>query len=412
MFLACPGSLIPNLLAPDDGNEDAAYGTVAHEVTETWLRSEKRPDHMVGRNRFVEAGDWGYLVWIDEEMLAFAEMCVEYVDFLEGERFVERRVDFSRITPIPRQSGTADLIVRQDRRLIVTDWKFGKGVMVHAEGNTQGMLYALGALWEFDPESRIQEIEIRIGQPRLGHFDEWVISRDELMEFAGWAKARMALAWQVDAPRIPGPKQCQFCKVRSSCVAFAEMQVRITEEAFSDLSLVVDADEMRRFKARLDDDLEEFAIDAVDVGVLTTAQLARLRPFRGVAERWWKSLDIELMRRATHGEDLTPYGNKIVEGRSHREFTSPKRAVERLVEFGVDRHALVQEKIVSPAEAERLLIQAGHRRKDIPELLEGLTRKPPGKPALALLSDKRPALADMSRVAFDDLIENSETEEI
>jgi hypothetical protein len=403
MFLACPGSLVPNLLAPDNGNKDAAYGTVAHEVTETWLRIGKRPVHLIGRNRFIEAGNWGFLVWIDEEMLAYAEMCVEYVDFLEGERFVEQRVDFSRITPIPNQSGTADLIVLQDDTAFVVDWKFGKGHQVFAQWNTQGMLYALGAIWKYDPDGKIKKIVIRIGQPRLDHFDEWVVSRDELMEFAGWAKARMALAWNPEAPRIPGPKQCQWCKVRSSCAAFAEMQVRITEEAFSDLDVMIDADEMQGFKDRLDDTLDEFALQAVEVGTLTTGQLAKLRPFRGIAERWWKSLDAELMHRAANGEDLTAFGHKIVESRSHRGFPNPEQAIARLTELGIDRKAIVQERLASPAEAERLLLKAGYRRKEIPELLEGHTRKLPGKPTIAPLHDKRPALVDMSGVAFDNL---------
>jgi hypothetical protein len=419
MWLNCPGSLVPNLLAQDNGGPDAAYGTVAHGVTELWLKEGRRPDHLVGTNEFVEAGDWGHLVWIDESMLDYAQMCVDWVEWLEGEKWVERRVDFSRITPIPRQTGTADLIVYQpaQRRLIVADWKFGKGVPVYAEYNTQGMLYALGALWAIEsahPDARIDEIEIRIGQPRRDHFDEWVISRDDLMLFAGWAKARMALAWSVNAPRIAGTKQCEFCKVRVTCAANAKLQVELTEGVFDDLDSPhpVTVEEMGEFKDRIDDDLMPFDMVQVEAGNLTTGQLAKLYPFRRVADKWWHSIEAELMRRCADGVDLQPFGYKAVEARSRRYFPDFDRAVEALAEMGVPPAAAIEQKIISFENLGKALVKAGHRRKDVPSLLEGITRKPPGKPTIAPLSDKRPALVDLSGVSFDDLDSETDEEEI
>ncbi len=413
MFLNCPGSLIPNLLAPDNAGEDAAYGTVAHGVTELWLKSGRRPDHLIGTNEFVESGDWGYLVWIDESMLDYAQMCVDWVEWLEGEKWVERRVDFSRITPIPRQTGTADLIVLQERRLIVADWKFGKGVPVYATNNTQGMLYALGALWEIEAEGRgpIDEIEIRIGQPRRDHFDEWVISRDDLMLFAGWAKARMAMAWSPTAPRIAGTKQCEFCRVRVNCAANAKLQVELTEGMFDDLDSPhpVTHEEVQEFKDRLDDSLIPFTMEQVNAANLSTSQLARLYPFRRTADKWWHAIELELMRRFAEGEDLTPHGYKPVEARSRRYFPNFEKAVVELSELGVPPDESVEKKIISFEKLGKALIKAGHRRKDLPSLLEGITRRPPGKPTIAPLIDKRPALVDLSGVSFDDL--DSETED-
>jgi hypothetical protein len=413
MFLNCPGALIPNLLAVDNAGVDAAYGTVAHGVTETWLKTATRPNHLIGTNEFVESGDWGFLIWIDEEMLDYAQMCIDWVAFIKGKRWVERRVDFSRITPIPRQTGTADLIVIQGKRLIVIDWKFGKGVRVYAERNTQGMLYALGAMWEVEAagHERIEEIEIRIGQPRLDHFDEWVISRDDLLEFAGWAKARMALAWQLDAPRVAGVKQCEFCKVKATCAANAKMQVELTEGMFDDLDSPhpVGAEAMQAFKDRIDDDMFKFDIDTIDSATLDSAQLAKLLPFRRTADKWWKSIDVELMKRAAEGEDVTPFGYKVVEARSRRFFPDKEKTVKHLAKLGVPEEKSVERILVGPAKAEKLLKAVGHRNKDIPSLLEGITRKPPGKPTLAPLSDKRLALVDLSGVSFDDL--DSETEE-
>jgi len=412
MFLHCSGSLIPNLLEVDNGNEDSAYGTVAHGVTELWGKTGIRPDHLIGTNEFVEAGEWGHLVWIDEAMLDYAQMCIDWVDWIEGEKFWERSVDFSRITPIPNQRGTADLIIRDAERLYVIDWKFGKGVKVYAERNTQAMLYALGALWEFDPKGVIQEVEIRIAQPRLDHFDTWVVSRDELMEFAGWAKARMALAWQLDAPRVAGVKQCEFCKVKTSCAANAKLNVELTEGVFENLENPhpVSVDEMQAFKDRINDDFDELKIISPEAATLSSVELAKLLPFRRLADKWWKTIDLELMKRAVAGEDLAPLDWKIVESRSRRRFRSKVEAISYLEELGVPRESSAPETLVSPAEAERLLIKAGHRRKELPNLLEGVTMKPRGKPTLARLADKRPAMGDLTEGVFDDL-ENETTEE-
>lgn len=414
MWLNCPGSLIPNLLAPDTAGIDAAYGSVAHGVAEEWLKSGVKPKHLIGTRQFVEAGEWGHMIDIDEEMLGYVEMCVDWVEFLPGQHLIERRVDFSRITPIPNQKGTADFITVDGDEMWVVDWKFGKGHRVYAERNTQGMLYALGALWEFDPERKIKKINIWIGQPRLDHFDEWTVSVDDLLIFAGWAKARMQEAWRIDAPRVAGPKQCQFCRVQTPCAANAKMQVELTEGAFEALDHPVSTEEMREFRDRIDDNLMPLDIAFADVGQLTTQELVRLKPFRLGAEKWWKNVEIELLRRSSkHGEDLTKYGQKIVEGRSNRKFTNEAKAIEHLEFLGLSEDQIIEKKVTTPAKAEVALRKAGYRAKQIPSLLEGYTTKAPGKPTIVPLSDKRPPMADLSEDAFSALdSETSDEEEI
>lgn len=409
MWLACAGSLIPNLMAPDNAGEDAAYGTVAHGVTETWLKTGKKPVHLLGEKEWVESGDWGYLIEIDEVMLEHVQSCVDWVEFLPGEHFVEHRVFFSQITPIPNQGGTADFIAMTPGKMVVVDWKFGKGVPVYAENNTQGMLYALGAFYEFDYLYGFGEIEIRIGQPRLDHFDTWTITREQLLAFAEWVRPRAHAAWQLDAPRTPGPKQCQWCKVKADCAALAKVQADLTAVAFGDLTAEVTPEDIAAFR----DDLDLTAIPRTGEFMrLTTAELAQMYPWRGFIESWWKAMAEELLRRAGRGE-ATP-GLKLVESRSRRVFRFPLEAGEKLVAYGVPRKQVFVETVPSPAEAEVLLKKAGRRTKDLPDLLDGLIFKPPGKPTLAPLADKRPALVDLTGVAFDDLTqtrENSEDED-
>jgi hypothetical protein len=408
MYLACPGSLIPNLLEPDESGFDAAYGTVGHSVTETWLRSGRRPDHLIGTNEFIESGEWGHLIDIDEEMLGFAEQCVDRCEWEPGEQIIERRVDFSHLTPIPHQGGYLDFAALVPRRATTIDHKFGASPenMVYAEDNPQLMLYSIG-LWR-DPEFEhydLQDFIIRINQPRLNHFDEWHTTAKRLAEFEDYCRERMALAWTLDAPRVPGAKQCRFCKIKGSCAANAKLQEDLTAAVFTDMTQ--DAKAMKSFIARLDGDIEPFSMKFNPVGTLTTEQMARLLPYRAMAESWWKALAAELNKRAQAGD--VPSTMKIVEGRSHRQFVDEDAAKNKLLKLGLKRSDIITESMVSPNQAETLLRKKGFKTKELPELLHGLVRKPPGRATLVPLTDKRPMVEDVTALVFE-AVETTETD--
>ena len=410
MWLNCAGSLIPNLMADDDAGYDAAYGTVAHDVTDQWRKANKKPKHLLGTTVFIERFSqwWGFFVDIDVDMLDHCQTCVDSVALEPGEHFYERRVDFSNLTPIPNQRGTADCIILQPgaasrgarvgARLIVADWKFGTGVQVFAEENTQGLLYAYGAFLEFDMDYDILEIEIRIEQPRISHSDSWVIQRERLIEFAAWVKPRAHAAWQLDAPRKPGPTQCRWCKVRDTCAANAKLQFDLVASAFDDLDKPATVEELGEFKTAASVGLFR---QPADLATLTVDEMAAIYEYRGVVDAWWNALELRLRAIADDGGKVP--GMKLVEGRSNRHFINERKAAEHLIAHGVPASEVRKVVTCSPAEAEGLLRKAGHRRKDIPELLVGLVRRPPGKPTLVSVRDKRPELVDITEGVFDAL---------
>lgn len=410
MFLACPGSLIPNILTPDDGNADSAFGTVAHGVAESWLRSGHRPTHLLGTKEFVPGGEFGFSIEIDDEMLHYAEQCVDRCEWEPGEHVVERRVDFSHLTPIPNQGGTLDFAAMRPGRVTTKDHKFGASPenIVYAEENPQLMLYSIG-LWR-DPEFQhynFKDFIIGINQPRLNHFDEWHTTAKRLAEFEDYARERMALAWSLDAPRVPGAKQCRFCKVAGSCSANAKLQEELTAAVFTDTT-VTTVEEMQDFVRRIDDDLDEFRMHFAKVGELTTAQMAKLLPFRSMAESWWKKLEEELLQRSLNGVKVP--GMKLVEGRSRRVFPNQEKAQKALIGLGLKRDDLINEKMISPNQAEKLLRKKGFKAAQLPDLMSGLVHKPPGRATLVPVSDKRPEVEDLSAVAFAP-DETTETEE-
>jgi len=405
MFLNCPGSLIPNLLAPDDAGEDAAYGTVAHALGEEWRKSGVKPVHRVGTKQFVPAGEWGFMIEIDDAMLDYVQMSVDWSSLLPGDHIVEVRVNYSDLTPIKNQGGTLDFGAMRHGVCVIQDEKYGKSEEILAEENTQLMLYAYGVYREWDWLYGFKEFVIRISQPRLNHFDEWTVSTERLLEFAAWAKERMHLAWSPDAPRVPGHKQCKWCKVKSSCAAAAKLENDLVTQAFAGI-VEYDESDIEQFKSELDIGM---LTRPLSIMTLSTEQMATLKQYRKFSEAFWKSLDKELMRRAIVLDEKIP-GMKLVEGRSYRQFKSKQETIKTLVGLGCSVKDVVVESLVSPAESEKLLRKAGHRHKDIPRLLAELVEKPPGKPTLVPLSDRRSEIKDITADAFQSLAADEDDE--
>ncbi len=403
MWLACAGSLIANLLADDNAGEDAAYGTVAHGVAETWLKTDMRPVYLLGALEVVDQGHATFDITIDEAMLDYVQEYVDWCRLLPGDLFVEQRVDFSQLTPIPKQGGTADHIACQPGVLTITDLKMGKGVQVFAKGNTQALIYALGAFYRWDFEYDFERIVIRIAQPRLNHFDVWEVDREFLLQFAEFVRKRAAAAWQPDAPRTAGEKQCQWCKVRSSCLTLAAYMVELSDGVFDDLEGEPGQPDVAAFVDRLDDEFDDFVIKPTPVHEMSVAHKAKIIKFRRVMENWLKSIEDELEKRLQDGQKVP--GFKLVESRANRFFPSiDKSASDLELITGVEREKFITREIASPAKAEEILRkEGGYKKAEIYSLLDGLAVKPRGKPVMVPAHDKRAEIAVGDGDVFDDL---------
>lgn len=406
MWTACSGSLVPNLLAPDDVGIDAATGTVAHGIGELWLKTGKKPRHLLGTTEIVIEGDRQYEIEIDAEMLDYVQEYFDWCHLLPGEHLVEQRVYFSHLTPIEKQGGTADHMALLPSKLTITDLKYGIGEQVFAEGNTQALLYAIGAFHEHDWFYNFQEIEIRICQPRLDHKDSWTITREQLLAYEPWFKERAQAAWQIGAPRAASVKGCRWCRVKNDCAAHAVLQAELMEGVFEDLTKDVTPEKVQELRDRLE---AGHFVDALNPMRLTNTEIGVLLGYRSFVESWWTSVAEEANRRKSEGQDIP--GWKLVHGRSSKRFVRESVAAPRLVTLGCDPSAVYVTDVVSPAQAEKLLRKAGHRSRDIPELMQDLVVKSPGKPTLAPESDPRSAIEDVTKFAFGDLTDdNPETE--
>lgn len=397
MWLNCAGSLIPNLFAPDESGEDAAYGTVGHMVGERWLKTGKKPLNLLNKTYWVDGAGWGFFIVIDEVMMDHVERYVRQCRTLPGDHFVETRVDFSQLTPIPNQGGTADHVACYYQTMVITDLKMGKGVWVYAEGNTQALLYALGFFYAWDWLYDFQRIIIRISQPRLENFDEWEITREELLAFAETVKPKAAAAWVQGAPRTPSPEACQWCRVQATCTAKAKVVFDIVGGDTTTSGKPVDFKRMVMFKKEL---ARQEDPDVANVASLTTLELERIFTWRSTVDRFFKTVIEELESRANDNARLTL--TKQVEGRSHRAWKNEREALRALVKAGLKQDDVQALTMASPAAVEELLRKIGLKSKDLPDVLDGLVYKPPGKTTIVPIKDKRRAVHDRDGGAFDD----------
>lgn len=405
MWLRCPGSLLANIVAQDEITEDTAYGTVGHGVGEDWLRSGERPDHLVGTVVTVREGQQVFEVEIDAEMLEYVEQYYLWTAPLPGRHFIETRVFFSEVMPIPHQGGRADHVACIPGKMTITDLKMGIGEPVYAEDNTQGALYALGFFYEWDWLYDFQEIEIRIAQPRIGIFDSWTITRKQLLEFAEHVRERAAKAWRIDAPRRPSPKACRWCKVQHDCPARVAQMFDLMAGRVDALDREISVEEMLELKRALGD--KSFRPSFVEHLRLTPEQIGAIRPFESNAKSWWEKFTRELYRRMMVGERIP--GQKLVMGRAgNRFFTSPSVAYRVGKRLGLSEPDLVKTKPASPAQFEEALRRKGYDKAFAASITAPMVDRAEPSYTVAPVSDRRPEVAPPSLIGDDGAFDSPE----
>ena len=416
MWLSCPGSLIANLLEEDSGSWEAAEGTVAHELAESWLRTGVKPDHRIGETVVIQEKPEtpAFSVTIDEIMLDWVEDYVNWCAVLPGDHYIETKVWFTDLMPVAnpdepealegeylpfvKQGGTADHAACYDGHLIISDLKYGKGVFVETHGNTQARLYALGFFHEWDWLYDFQKITVRIGQPRLHNWGEWTITREELLAFGEEVRAAAAEAWQIDAPRRVTRKGCQWCKVKADCAAFAVAIDALVYAELDALGLVMSAEAMSMMKARLRD---EYRMYTAETSRLSHDEMVQILAYRKPVESFFQRLDEQLTREALDGQAIR--GKKLSAGRSFRQWHNPEKAAEHALFLGLDEKEIYTIEVISPAQMEEKLRKvAKYDRKVIPGLIQKQVYSPPGKPTLVDDNDPRPALSHSDEGVWDD----------
>lgn len=296
-----------------------------------------------------------------------------------------------KVTVLPEVWGTADHTVFNptERRLIVTDLKYGQGERVFAVDNKQLRIYGLGMLKKVGTLYDIDTVTLRIFQPRLDHVDEDTLTVAELLEFEQELIAAVAAAGRPDAPLVPGKAQCRWCKAKNDCKARTEYVMETVGSQFPNLDIT---DPIPQKKAR-----KQIVTDSTDR--LNNEEVARYLQAVELVRDWCTSLEGYALFLLEQGHEVP--GFKLVRGKSNRAWGAEEDAVKkalRSVKLKVDQY--MPRSLVSVAQAEKLV---GGKKAFAVDKFQKLVTKPEGKKTIAPVTDPRPAISTAPAGGFQDL---------
>ena len=345
----------------------AAEGTLAHELAELMLRYEvlQNIDQRGYEEEFEKIANNELF---SEEML---EVLPIYTDYCRDQLIearasnplagmvLETKLDLTEY--VPESFGTADCSILNDDMLEIIDLKYGKGIPVYAEWNKQLMLYALGALRQYDLTYDIATVRITIIQPRINNISSFVISVEELIEWAEEELKPAAEAAFNGEGELNAGEWCRFCAVKNQCRKLYEKQMELAKYEFAKPDILTD---------------EEIA----DI-ILRVPSLIE----------WLNSIVEWANKQAINNNKIWP-GLKLVEGTSRRRWIEDENKIAQTIfarfpELTEDEVFVTKLKTITDMQK-----VVGKRAFDA--LLADVVVKPQGKPVLVREDDKRPALGN------------------
>lgn len=358
-WMACPPSARLEQQFPQSTSTYAEEGTLAHELGEITLRKnlgEYSTRKYNSELKKIKANEL-YTADMPDYVDLYVTTCMEKLaeakeSTPDAVAVVEQRLDFSRW--VPEGFGTGDFVIIADGTMEICDLKYGKGVQVSAVGNKQMRLYALGAISQFEFLYDIQRVKMTIIQPRLDSISTDEITVEELMYWAEYEVKPIAEKAIKGEGEFSAGDHCKFCRAKAVCKARADKNMELAKYDFE----------------------EPQALDNNDIGYI----LSRVDEL----VNWATDVKEYALSQALQGEEFD--GFKIVEGRSNRKYTDTDKIAEILIanEFEEDKIYKPQE-LLSLTNMEKVV-----GKKLLNQLIGDYIIKPPGKPTLAPVSDKRP----------------------
>lgn len=354
-WLNCPPSARICAEKPDTESPYAKEGTLAHAICEVKLYGffSAAPKKTITSKLNKLKKDKLY----QPEMDGYTDDYTDYVKKIalsfssKAHAAVERRVDYSNYAP--EGFGTADCIIVHGEELHIIDFKYGKGVPVSAENNSQLKLYALGAYQQYGLFYPIKNITLHIVQPRINNFSEWATTLEELTKWGDSIKPAAQLAFEGGGEFHSG-EHCRFCKINGTCRKRCE-ECLSAEQDFG----------YRRPPE------------------LTDEEVGKVLEHSRFLKKWAEDIEKYALSAILDGKKIE--GWKAVEGRGSRQYTDTEKIPQRLEAAGYSSEMAFKREMLTPPQLEKVI-----GKKDFTEIFADLVEAVKGKPTLAHISDSRP----------------------
>jgi Protein of unknown function (DUF2800) len=344
-WLLCPASAHQDVVSPD--TDASLDGTAGHFCLAMELRNGTPvlPGTVTPEGRTVTA-----------EMVELVKPTVEWVKTYrekhpQSSLVSEEKVQIGEVFGLASGVcyGTMDIGILATTEMVVLDYKSGWNE-VSPENNPQLMLYAagfdheMGGLWDV--------IRLVISQPRNGGVKEHVISRADLHAWVEKNQGAVQDAALLAEKYVPG-EHCDFCPAAGVCKALQQHSLALARQTFDS-----------------------------PTGLLERITVEELSEILSKEEM----IKAALKAARSHAEKLIQLGTevpgwKLVEGKKNRIWADEQKAQATFRSLGFNEEEFAPRKLVSPAQAEKLVGAAA---------VAPLATKPAGEPTLAPVSDKRP----------------------
>lgn len=359
-WLNCPGSIELSKRAPvKEASVYAEEGTEAHECLEFLLRNRTnlKPAIRMAKRKY------------DIDMV---EHCVNAVEYLE-ERMrelgattinIETKVSLDFVEK--GMFGTLDSSIPGLRRLLIADFKYGAGIAVEPEDNSQLIYYALGEAKRLN--FAFEEVELVIIQPRAYHesgetIRSWVTDMGTIQAWEWVFRDGVAEVRKPNAPHNSGP-WCRWCPAVTICP-------KLSDEAFKEAQVVFDDGVVESVPA---------------VKTMAPADITKALRAAEKIEIYIKELRALAAEMLHRGESID--GFKLVKKRAQRQWKDEVQAQVELEEAFGDV-VLREPRLLSPHQVEQRVRKlypkkwAKYMKRHVKKESSGLT--------MVKNSDRRPA---------------------